>query len=188
MLPDHMLSDPPNPAPFLDAKTNTVEPTTDYETGGIGIQDPSEGLQYQTWTCKTDGTIITIEADNSSPVTVYTGTNITEVSLAFDSNMNYFVAFVEDGQAKYKWWDISVNDYTVDSLGASDINPRCTLDDKRAFNSAGRDIILCYLSSGNLYYRIQRENYDTERFLSSGYSRLINIGMNINNQMQFWVR
>lgn len=173
------ISSTPSPSAFVDAKADTVSPLVDYETGGVALQDPSEGLQYQVWTARTDGTDITIEADNSPAQVIYSGTNITEISLAFDSNMNYFVAFVEDGQAKFKWYDSTVSDFTVTDLGATDANPRCTLDDKRSFNNSGRSIILAYLRGDNLYARYQNDRYDTEYNLGAitPGKKLAKIGM-----------
>lgn len=161
------ISSTPYPSAFVDAKADTVSPTVDYETGGIGLQDPSAGLMYQTWTCKTDGTDITIEADNTAPIVVYTGINITEVSLAFDANMQYFVAFIEDGQAKFKWFDSTIGDFTVTSLNALDANPRCTLDDKRELNNSGRSIQLFYLRNDRLYARYQNDRYENEEDLGA---------------------
>lgn len=164
---------------FVDAKANAVSPLVDYETGGVALQDPSEGLMVQTWTARTDGTDITIEADNSPAQVIYSGTSITEVSLAFDSNMNYFVAFVENGQAKFKWYDSTISDFMVTNLGATDTNPRCTLDDKRDFNNTGRSIILAYLRNDNLYARYQNDRYDTEYDLGAvtAGKKLAKIGM-----------
>lgn len=185
-MADPTISSTPYPSAFVDAKANTVSPLVDYETGGVALQDPSEGLMVQTWTCRTDGSDITIEADNSPAQVVYNGTNITEVSLAFDSNMNYFVAFVEGAQAKFKWYDSTISDFTVTSLGTTDINPRCTMDDKRAFNNSGRSIILCYLRNGNLYARYQNDRYSNEFDLrSTGWSELIKIGMGTNLRLLY---
>lgn len=169
----------PHPSAFVDAKANTVSPLIDYETGGAALQDPSQGLMVQVWTARTDGTDITLEADNSPAQIIYSGVNITEVSLAFDSNMNYFIAFVEDGQAKFKWYDSTAGDFAVTSLGASDLYPRCTLDDKRSFNNAGRSVILAYLRNDTLYARYQNDRYDTEYNLGAitPGKKLAKIGM-----------
>lgn len=173
------ISSTPYPSAFVDAKADTVSPVVDYETGGIGLQDPSAGLQYQTWTCQTDGSDITIEADNSPAQVIYSGANITEISLAFDSNMNYFVAFVEDGQAKFKWFDSTISAFTVNNLDALDENPRCTLDDKRSFNNSGRSVVLLYLRNDNLYGRYQNDRYATEYNLGAitAGKKLAKIGM-----------
>lgn len=180
------VSSAPHSSAFADAKANTTNPLTDYETGGGALQDPSEGLMVQTWKATTNGSDIMLSAQNSEPQVIYSGSDITEVSLAFDSNMNYFIAFVEGGRAKFKWYDSTISDFTVTSLGATDINPRCTLDDKRAFNNSGRSIILCYLRNGNLYARYQNDRYSNEFDLGpTGWSELIKIGMGTNLRLLY---
>lgn len=188
-LPSNELASSPIAGNYIEPRTIEKKPLIDLEVGGIGLQDPSAGLQYQTWKAKTDGSNITIEAPNTSPVAIYSGSNITEISLAFDSNMNYAIAFVENGTAKFKWYDATISDFTITNLGTA-INPRCTMDDKRAFNNSGRDVILAYLKSGNLYFRQQRERYSVEHLLDGGggWECLFNTGMNSQLRMQFLLK
>ncbi|WP_444922939.1 hypothetical protein ACJJH9_12210 [Microbulbifer sp. DLAB2-AF] len=48
MIPEKRLSSQPVPAPFSGAAALAVRDITDYERGGIALQDPSRGLDFQT--------------------------------------------------------------------------------------------------------------------------------------------
>src|SRR5690554_4702979 len=153
-LPGDALSSEPLPGYFLGARAQVFPNCIDYADGGVGLQDPSLGLNYQTWTAEIVRGIvkdrivkarIVLSAPTHPATTLYTGDDITEVSLAFDQNMNVCVAFVEAGMAKLLWYDTTVQDMVVTELGADVTNPRVALDDTREFNRASSDIILAYI-------------------------------------------
>lgn len=191
-LPGDVLSSEPLPGYFLGARAQVFPDYIDYMDGGVGIQDPSLGLDYQVWTAEIVEDIvedrIVLSAPTHPATTVYTGDDITEVSLAFDQNMNVCVAFVEAGMAKLLWYDTTVQDMVVTELGAGVSHPRVALDDNREFNLANSDIILAYIKDGALYYRQQRDRYQIERQLSSGpWIALVRIGMGSTLRFQFQV-
>src|SRR5690554_634387 len=92
---------------YRGGRSLPVSKMCDYEDGGIGIQDPSAGLEYQVWRTRvtTDGTRILLGAANHPEQVIYTGTGITEVSLSFDGNMRPHFAWVEEGVAKFNWYN-----------------------------------------------------------------------------------
>src|SRR5690606_27430330 len=191
-LPGDALSSEPLPGYFLGARAQVFPDYIDYADGGVGIQDPSLGLNYQTWTAEIVKDIIEDRIMLSAPThpatTLYTGDDITEVSLAFDQNMNVCVAFVEAGMAKLLWYDTTVQELVVTELGEGVTNPRVALDDTREFNRANSDIILAYLKDGALYYRQQRDRYQIERLLSPGpLIALKRIGRGSGFRFQFQV-
>ena len=191
-LPGDALSSEPLPGYFLGARAQVFPDYIDYADGGVGIQDPSLGLDYQTWTAEIVEDVIEDRIMLSAPTfpetAVYTGDDITEVSLAFDQNMNVCVAFVEAGMAKLLWYDTTVNQLVVTELGAGVSHPRVALDDNREFNRANSDVILAYIKDGALYYRQQRDRYGIERQLSSGpWIALVRIGMGSTMRFQFQV-
>lgn len=190
-LPDGVLSTEPVEAPFLGGRALPVTDIRDYETGGIALQDPSQGLLVQTWRARilNNNTDIVVDADSVAETTLISGTNITEVSLAFDSNMNPAVAYVEDGTAKLYWFDSTLPGQTTTEFPGI-VTPRVSLDDKRPLQSAIRDVIFAYLRDGNLYYRQQRDRYLTEYLLQEdvGSPGLIKIGMNRQLRFQFLLR
>lgn len=191
-LPGDVLSSTPAPGYFLGARAQVFPDYIDYADGGVAIQDPSLGLDYQTWTAEIVSDIVEDNIMLSAPTfpatSVYTGDDITEVSLAFDQNMNVCVAFVEAGVAKVLWYDTTVSQLVVTAIPGNVSNPKVALDDNREFNRVGSDIILAYIKDGALYYRQQRDRYQIERQLHSGpWIALKRIGMGSSLRFQFQV-
>lgn len=167
----------------------------DLELGGVALNDSSEGLRFQTWTLRyfpSTGNMV-IDAPNTSASTLFTRSNITEISLAFDQNMNTFVAFVESGDAKFWWFDTDIPGTTFTNLPAGSLTPRCCLDDKRETQTGSSDIILAYVLSAKLYFRMQRDRYGVQYLLQDPFVHpefgfpavLKRIGMNKVNRLQF---
>ena len=191
-LPQNQLSSEPLPGYYLGARAQVFPDYIDYMDGGAGIQDPSLGLDYQIWTAEIVSDVIADSIVLSAPTwpadDVYSGQDITEVSLAFDQNMQICIAFVEQGVAKLLWYDTTVSGLTVTTLGADVVNPKVALDDSRQFNRSASDVILSYIKGGALYYRQQRDRYGVERQLSSGpWIGLERIGMGSTLRFQFQV-
>lgn len=162
-------------------------PTLAQEMGGIGLNNPSQGLRVQVWTLETDGTNVTVSAPNTPATVLFTGTNITQVDLAFDQNMRPFVAFVENGLARYWWYDTQTAQATFTDLAGA-VTPRCCMDDKRPTQTNSSDIILAYLRDRNLYMRVQRDRYGTEYLLASNAGAALSvIGMGDNLRLHFGV-
>ncbi len=159
----------------------------DHETGGIGIQDPNLGLFVQPWSTRVseNGTQIIVSAPNTPDTLLYTGTNITEVSLTFDQLMNPTYCFVEDGSTKLRWFDTSLGQMVTTDYGTTYISPKVSLDDK--FDNTGiNDVIFAYIRDNILYYRLQRDRYLTEYQVSSSPVRRIQkIGMTAGYRFQF---
>jgi hypothetical protein len=91
----------------------------------------------------------------------FSAPGITEFSFSFDQNMRLAIAFVQDGVAKLRWFD-SVPGQTVITEYPSAITPRVVLDDKRFTQTSASDIIFAYMRNGDLYYRQQRDRFQTE--------------------------
>jgi hypothetical protein len=187
MIPENKLSTIPKPSHYIGGRKLDVGNTIDYEDGGIDFNDISMGHLYQIWDCRiVNEEDIVIENQGIAPVTVYSGTAITEVSFTFDQNMRYTVAFVESGVAKLLWYDSSIPGETIDNIGIGITNPRVFLDDKRLLESSKNDIILGYMRGGNLCYRQQRDRYTIERILKENIGgHLVKIGMSRGLRVQF---
>src|SRR5690606_37393113 len=191
-LPHNRLSSEPLPGYFLGARAQVLPDYIDYMDGGVERHGPSLGLNYQTWTAEIVEDIvedrIMLSAPTFPPQAIYTGDDITVVSLAFDQNMQPAVAFVEAGMAKLLWYDTIVSDMVVTSVPGNVSHPRVALDDTRQFNLANSDIILAYIKDGALYYRQQRDRYQIERQLSPGpWIALKRIGMGSGFRFQYQV-
>lgn len=186
-IPEGRLSSEPVEGRYIGAASFATNDLLDYEDGGIGIQDPSEGLNYQRWMARVinGGTGIALSADNTPEFTLIEGEDITHVALAFDSNMRPVVAFVDGGMAKLYWYDTSVSENVITEYPNIQ-NPRLTTDDKRAMQSGIRDVIFAYQRNGGLYYRQQRDRYQAEYLLQeSAPGVLKKVGMTNRLRLQF---
>lgn len=161
-LPDNTLSTRAVRTPYIGARALQGSATVDHEDGGIALQDPSRGLMYQIWRARIINDGIVIDAPSVPEFVAYSGTDITEVSLAFDQNMRLTMAFVESGEAKLLWYDSFIGQEVVTTLPADAVTPRVTLDDKRRTQASVSDIILGYKRGNSLYYRQQRDRFQVE--------------------------
>lgn len=170
-------------APFLEVDAVIPKLTKDYELGGVALHDPSQGLRYQKWTCEVVGDDIKLYGEIAPVIIAFTRSGVTEVSLAFDQNMNPFIAFVQNGDAKFWWYDTAVQAQIFTDLNGE--RPRTALDDKRKLQSGSSDIILCYTRTGTLYMRQQRDRFTIEYQLATDVVGTIRrIGMNRINRFQ----
>lgn len=164
----------------------------DYELGGIALQDPTSGLEYQEWTLELVGNDVTIYPSSSpgSSQVLFTATGINQVSLAFDQNMRPVVAYVAHGQAKLWWYDTVPQQVVTTTLDPDVRSPVVSLDDKRQSAFSRSDVLLFYCRGPQLMYRQQRDRYNTERLLKSFPGNQISIrraGMSTRWRMQIEV-
>ena len=189
---DDSLSIEPMLAPYAGGRALTLAKTVDYETGGIAVSDPLEGHLVQVWKTQiiNNNTDIELSAELVTPTIIYSGADISEVSLTFDQNMRTTFSFVEGGVSKLRWYDSSVQGFVTTEFDAGVITPRVSLDDKRATQMGTNDIILAYIREGNLYFRMQRDRFGVEYLLKepANSSGIIKIGMNTVNRFQFQLR
>lgn len=188
------ISTPTIAGQFLYPDNIAPEVDLDYEMGGIGLNNPSQGLQVQAWTMQlftdpiTDISSIYLSAPNTPPTLVYTASSLQNCSFAFDQNMNFLLCFTQSGIAKFYWFDTSVSSYVLTTLPAGSTAPRATLDDKRPLEVGASDIAIFYTRSGNLYSRSQRDRYVTEYLLTTGVvGRVLQCGMSDKLRVQILV-
>jgi hypothetical protein len=190
-IPGNLLSNDRPEAPLLvPDDRRRLDPTVDWEKGGVALNDPSQGLNVRDWKAWTDGTKVYVAPDPEGvpAVQVFTGTDITEVSLAFDQNMQPTLAFVDSGVAKLWWYDTLAAGMTITSYPGYK-TPMLTLDDKRdiATQTGVSDIIFAYIRDGLVCWRQQRERFGVERVLGaapSSATRIVGMGMADNNRLQ----
>ena len=185
MLPEQLLSTVPIKGKYLspdDIGTARVA----YELGGVALNDPSQGLRVQVWKLEAVGNRVLISAPNTVRKLLFSGTDITEVSLAFDQNMRPFVSFMDGVHAKIWWYDTLTATQIFTELPSGSITPKACLDDKRSTQSASSDIIVAYIRADKLYFRVQRDRFLVEYLLQSGLdAKLERIGMTDKNRVQF---
>lgn len=194
MLPLNQLSSVNIPTYLIGSRNKDVSRLKDYEDGGIDLNDATQGLMYQGWESELQDDTVVLRSDNGYSYTIYSGTDITEISFTFDQNMRPVLAFVEGGIPKLQWFDSNIGTMTVTTLASGILNPRVFLDDKRYLHNSSSDIILGYLRVGNLYYRQQRDRFLIEYLLASNVytmgtgaqsHTLVKIGMGKNSRLHF---
>lgn len=187
MIPDDVLSTTPIVGQFLFPRNIPRRPLLDYEYGGVDIQDGTQGLRVKVWKGEyLDGSVV-LSADGVAPVEIIAVPGLSDFQFTFDRNMNPFITYeLIDGTCRFYWFDTLVSNFVTTTLAAGTITPRCAHDDNRDLETNTSDIILAYCRSGNLYYREQRERYQTEHLLSNqAPNGLVQIGMNRKLRMQF---
>lgn len=189
MLPGNVLSTEVIPMPFLPPRDYPPQQLVDFEMGGVGLQDPSRGLQVKIWRCRYLSNLsFVLDADDVADITVLSLPDVTEFSFTFDQNMNVCIAYVDATGAHLWWYDTTLpGRVTLALTGAA--TPKIALDDKRTGELATSDIILAYIKSGNLYYRQQRDRFTVERLLAAGAGPgLRRIGMGLNWRFLFEIQ
>jgi hypothetical protein len=194
-IPDDRLSSLIISGHFLYPDSLDSQLLIDYELGGTDLNDPTGGLRVKVWTLRYypgSGDMV-ISAPDVSPVILFNRAGITEISLAFDKNMDPFVAFVEAGQAKFWWFDTQAGMTVFTNLPAGSLTPRACHDDKRPREDAFSDVILCYVLDGRLERRQERGRYASPVILDNPFLHptlelpavLKRIGMNEHNRLQW---
>jgi hypothetical protein len=192
MIPQHILSSVNFQGYYYTPDSIDPSPVVDYELGGVALNDPSQGLQVKPWKARLSYDAATsiggiyIGAPDVEEVLFYSQRGITEMSLAFDQNMQPFICFMQNGQAKYYWFDPTIPGYTTATMAAGVTSPKCCIDDKRKIQTGTSDIILAYIRAGNLYYREQRDRFTIEYLLKTGVvGEVLKVGMTHINRLMF---
>ena len=170
-------------------------PLVDHEMGGRYLNDPTQGLRVQEWRVEYyNQTVYLSNAMDPGRVALFAMSGIREVSLAFDSSMSPFVAYMKEvgGALKYEswfwWFDATIPGFTHVKLPDYSYYPKCCLDDKRPLADAVgiRSIVLGYMRNNNLYTRQQNDRFNAEVLQAVNLPmRLNKVGMNIHNRLQF---
>lgn len=181
MMPENKLSTFNVYAPFLvPART---DPLVDYEWGGVDLHDSSHGMRVFLWTCSYENGVIKVTNGTISH-NLITVSNVTDLSIAFDLNMNPNVFYRANGITYFWWYDTSVQQQVTTIYGADYLMPQLSLDDSRQTQVANSDIIMAYIKNKKLCMRIQRDRYEIEYTLADAET-LIQIGMTKNYRFAF---
>jgi hypothetical protein len=106
---------------------------------------------------------------------VDTGERSRYLSLAFNQNMDWHLAWEDAEGSKLRWWDTAQNGYaTWVEPGAR--GPGICLDDHRSWNVLRSDVLFFYLRGSKLYYRQQRERFTVERELGDVPEDALGVG------------
>lgn len=160
---------------------------TDYDMGGIALNDNSQGLEYQLWTFTAVESAVFVQAPNTEePIGLLDAPGkIEDLACTFDQNMNPMVAYLQGGQWSYWWFDPLVHGMITSQLPPNITSCRVALDDRRVWESPASDILIFYTRNGNLYHRRQRDRYQNDLLLrESVHGTLVRADMNGINRMQ----
>lgn len=189
-LPENTSSSVWLPGAYLRPDDEFSDPLFDVELGGLALNDPSKGLQFQFWQCKANELGEVFIKPTSEPgdgLLIFSALGITNLSFAFDRNMRVSVIYIQNGDPFLRWFDTTVNNYVTTAFPGI-TSPRMSHDDKRDSASIRSDVILGYISGSNLCYRQQRDRYTVEYILRDDLlpgTVLKNIGMSKNFRLQF---
>lgn len=190
MLPNNEAFAPGIVSDFLnpDILETIDNQLVSYERGGAALNNGSQGLQVQNWVCFLSGNAVKTSPVGSegSATTLFTVSGeVTSLSIAFDTNMAPAVAFIEDNLAKLWWFDPIASAYTTTSYPGV-ISCRLATDEKRRAQTGITDIIFGYISADILYWRQQRDRYQTEYTAGPAGGRVLQrMGMNAEYRFQF---
>ena len=186
MMPLQTVTPEPIRGDWLYEQRNPLVPLVDVEMGGVGYQNPDEGLAVKLWTVEYRAGSMYLRADGVPEMLLFSRAGVTEVALAFDTNMNPLVGFT-DGSGTTFWYFNSLTNQMefFPYLPAGSHSLRATLDDRRTLASPTSDIVIAYIRSGNLYMRQQRDRYQDEYLLATDAgSRIMQMGMTKVNRVQ----
>jgi hypothetical protein len=102
MLPNEALSATVLSGTFLSPRTDLRNPNLTnalvaYHIGGVAVNDPSQGLLYQTWQGTYDGTYVNVQGLTNLNTYAAVGplANIQWFDFAFDNAMRPYVVYVD---------------------------------------------------------------------------------------------
>lgn len=188
MLPGNVASSIGFGGLYIAPDDRVTTPIVDYELGGVALLDTSQGLQVKNWKLYLeDNNVYVLGEGDPTPTLLFSESQVTEISLAFDQNMRWSVGYIANGVLKLRWYDSQVAARVTTTFSTA-VNPKMCLDDKRDLSIDSSDVILAYLRGNTLYYRQQRDRFTIERALRTDLfpgTKLKNIGMNKNLRLQF---
>lgn len=139
---------------------------TSYTLGPIHQGDFSAGLANRIWRVRLYDQVIRLARENDGKTgfeneVVLANIPFTPVEsdAAFDQAARLFVCVEFSGHVWFYWFKPVLGAFVFEDFGVGH-SPRCTLD--QLTNRDDSDLHVFYLRDGNLYYRVQRENYAVE--------------------------
>lgn len=190
MIPDNRLSSQLMLADWVIKKPDSEFTRTEgYEYGPSSLYNTDSDLTSTLWKYSYLNNKVIMSVDGSGvDVELEEILYATDISVAFNQSAQPVIAYAAGGVTYLKWFDTTSQSYIVTDLGLGLSSPRIVLDikDKKSNQS---DVILFYFrNSQTLCARYQRDRYATEYVLKSTTPhRIIRVGMNIINRIQFLI-
>lgn len=188
MIPANAFTAHPIVSDFVTPLNEPYTPLTQKVYGGIALNDPAKGRLYQYWIASCSNGVISVAPENNAVVFSLDTNSLSgapfAISLAFDNNMSVVLAWSTVMGSYLYYFDTLTSGYiTREFLGHNSC--RVCVDDANDYYSQLSDVIFAYTQNGNLYWRQQRDRYDVERLIGPATGRLIKVGKNRGNRLQF---
>ena len=183
MIPNNAFTPQPIVSAFLPPKDEIYQPLTSKSRGGIALNNPTQGRDYQNWVVSYDGSNILVAPQGGATAFTLAVPNVKTVSLAFDNNMNVILAWMDNVGAKLYWYNNT--NYVTTPFTATSC--RVTIDDVSPWYNASSDVIFAYTNNNTLYWRQQRDQYATQYTVgpTNANAILTKVGLNVGNRLQF---
>jgi len=155
--------------------------------GPVALNDASEKLNNRFWATYFDPSSKNIILDDllgTTTVIINEPLGVKRIGLAFDQNANDTYSWITNtGILMLRFFD-GAND-TVLNLGTAQ-DCVITMDMKYQPGNSSSDILLFYIRSGAIFYRIQRDKYSIEYAtpVVSGVDKLVDSGMRTDYRFQ----
>lgn len=140
----------------------------DSELGGVNVQDPTQGLQVQTWVGRVAGTTLTLNGEGNGAVfTRSVPPGVREFSFAFDQNMRPVLGLTIGTNVVVNYFDPNANSEAF--LTFPGRSPFLLLDEKRPLPvlEGASDVLVFYLDGNSIFVRVQREAYAIPRLVGT---------------------
>jgi len=172
-----------HPAPFVGPKKLYCSGIKEYNWGGVGLSDISEGLEYQRWCCRLFRGYIILEAEEVAPITVYSGINITECSFAFDAEMGLVLAFMDGAALKVSFYNTSTQKREVNTITTTAVSPKLLSYKMGNYD----DVLLLFIGSvGELKYMKYSDKFSGPFHILSEkvHKKIRKVGVNADGRLQ----
>jgi hypothetical protein len=185
MIPANAFTAVPQPTSFQAPYNEPYTPLQQVVRGGTAIGDASAGRQVKDWIATyAAGTIVVKPVGDVVAAFAMMAADVLTLSLAFDNNMGIVLAWKTPTGANLYYYDTLTSAY-ITRVFANIESCRVCVDDARAVYNANSDVIFGYVRTGNLYWRQQRDRYDTERLVAPTLRQLKRMAPSVTNRLQF---
>ena len=187
MIPENRMSLYPVITDLVGSDRFPITDILEYEEGPIHLQDITQGLQYHIWRIRVVGDDVYVTSPTTPETKLFNNPRITQVSLTFDQNARYVVAYILDNTDLWLYWyDPTLQRFAHTFIESGVRDVRITMPDKRAFQIDSSDIGMFYTKGDVLYARWQIDRYGVKQELQRGIAgRLMRVGMNKHYRLQF---
>ncbi|WWO60318.1 hypothetical protein [Xanthomonas phage SB4] len=175
-------------APWAQQMGRRTRPLINYMIGGNELGNGA-AIAGTTWVVEYVAPEVRVYKQDSPEdfTVVLTKPDITFVNLAFDQSMRWVIGYTHDDKGYVYWYDSIVGQYATIEIPGSK-RPYVSLDVRDVVYVGDSDVIISYTRDNNLYTRVQRERFQTERLLKTAAgSDLFRFGLSVINRLQWQV-